>query len=180
MFLLYSYSSLLHFIYTKLRPQAAIEVLTVNIYFYYVDNRLTLDDVDKDYFKTFNKVNGNRVTVDDLITYLTRKHVAPIEEIVKIVNYFDTEEIGSLNENQYMELIMHMRPDEFEELDLNDFDAFDMNGDGFIDAFELFVVLNNMRKYILYDTAVEMINKADEDNDNKINRNEFKKLFEDL
>lgn len=77
-----------------------------------------------------------------------------------------------------MALMKHMRQSDFEELNLKNFDAFDMNKDGFIDAFELFVTLNDMKKFTLYNTAVEMVQRADRNNDNKIDREEFKDLFE--
>lgn len=138
-----------------------------------------MDDVDSDLFETFEKVHTDRVKVDDLITFLIKKHQIPeTESIVKVVDSFDTHNIGALNKEEYMALMKHMRQDDFQELNLKNFDAFDMNKDGFIDAFELFVILNDMKKLTLYDTAVQMVQRADRNNDNKIDREEFKDLFE--
>lgn len=136
-----------------------------------------MDDVDKDFFKMFKKDKDNNVSVNDLTNYLVMRYNKPRPIMLDTVKWYDIQKTGKINKKQYTYLMKTMRSDHFSDKDLNNFDAFDLNRNGFIDAFTLFCVLNNMNVPTLYGTAVEMIRKADKDNDNKINHKEFKNLF---
>lgn len=136
-----------------------------------------MDDVDIDFFKTFDRDEENCVTVKALISYLVIKYTTSRKTIRRIVRYYDSENRGKLNEKEYLDLMRHMRADVFNHKDLNNFDAYDLNRDEFIDEFEFFCVLNNMGFPTLYSKACEMIRKTAKNNDNQINREEFKNLF---
>lgn len=150
-------------------------MLTINIYLYFTE--LTVDDVDSDYFETFSKVENGRVALKDLINYLQIIYIIPPKTLAGIVISYDTDNMGALDKQQYINLMIDMRPDEYEKINLTSFDKFDLKGDGYIDGFELFVVMNRMNIPILYKTANERIRRVSKNNNNKIDRQEFKNLF---
>lgn len=136
-----------------------------------------MNDVDRDFFNFFKKDKENKVKVQDLTNYLIFRYTMAKQIANDNVNLFDSQKTGTLNEKQYMDLMNHIRKNHIYTKDLNNFNAFDLKHQGFIDPFKLFCVLNNMDVPTLYSTAIQMIRKVDKDNDDRINREEFKNIF---
>lgn len=134
-------------------------------------------DVDIHFYKLFRRDDENNVSVNDVTDYLAFRYNISRDIINNTVKWHDLEDKGTLTLQQYLELMEIMRKNIFINKDLNNFNAFDLRHQGFIDALDLYNTLNNMGVPTLYDTALEMIRKADKNNDNKINRDEFKNLF---
>lgn len=151
--------------------------MIINICYYYTARSLTMNDVDRDFFYAFKKDEENKVKVQDLSNYLIFRYKMAEQIAIDTVNSFDLQNTGTLNEKQYLNLMNLMRANHIYPQDLNNFNAFDPKHQGFIDVFQLFCGLNNMGVPTLYGTAIEMIKKVDKDNDNRINRDEFKNLF---
>jgi len=100
------------------------------------------------------------------------------EEILQMINVVDADGDGTIDFEEFIELMEIRMNDSDEEQDIIEvFKVFDGDGNGYITAAELRHVMTNLEEELTEEEVDEMINEADIDGDGQISYNEFKKMM---
>jgi len=100
------------------------------------------------------------------------------EEITQIVQSIDADSSGTIDFNEFLDLMSDKRFQGPEKDELRQaFNMFDKDGNGVISASELGEVMRNLGQKLHEDEIEVMLKEADLDGDSNINFDEFKQMF---
>lgn len=133
----------------------------------------------KEAFDLFDKDRDGAITTQELNDVMTALGQSPTEEdLKKMLQEVDTDGNGIIDLNEFLNLITRHQETSDPEKDMLDvFRMFDKNGDGFITADELSLVMTNLGQSMSDDEVREMIGEADNDGDGRIDYEEFVKMM---
>ncbi|KAH6569233.1 hypothetical protein BASA50_002850 [Batrachochytrium salamandrivorans] len=142
---------------------------------------LTEDEVTefREAFALFDKDGDNTITTKELGTVMRSLGQNPTEaELQEMINELDADGNGTVEFDELMAMMTcKMKDIDFDEERAEAFKMFDKDGNGFITATELKVVMGNIGEKLTDDEIEEMIREADEDGDNQISYEEFVKII---
>jgi calmodulin len=133
----------------------------------------------KEAFQVFDKDNDGMITTKELATVMRSLGQNPTEqEIQEIIKMYDKDESGTIDFNEFFNLIQQkMKDSEQEEELIEAFKVFDREGSGIISRGELEHVMMSVSEKISKEEIDELITLADTDNDGFINYEEFVKMM---
>ena len=133
----------------------------------------------KQAFALFDLDGNGFITNDELGTVLRKMGQEPTEEeIVQMINEIDEDGDGTIDFDEFCELMENRMSDENSEADIIEvFKVFDEDGSGNIGASELAHVLSNLDEPLTPAEVQWIVNEADVDGDGTISFDEFKKMM---
>ena len=136
-----------------------------------------------DMFKNFDKDGDGKITFDELKTALQNiGDYKTDKEIHKMLNEVDLDKNGTIEFNEFAIYFdkeiekMQSRRDEMQTI----FNTFDINSDGFVTFEELQTVFSTLGEAMSPERIKDMIKKVDHNHDEKLDFNEFTKLWKTL
>jgi|TARA_B110000008_G_scaffold256490_1_gene273949 calmodulin len=133
----------------------------------------------KQAFALFDLDGNGFITNDELGTVLRKMGQEPTEEeIVQMINEIDEDGDGTIDFDEFCELMENRMSDENSEADIIEvFKVFDEDGSGNIGASELAHVLSNLDEPLTPAEVKWIVDEADVDGDGTISFDEFKKMM---
>ena len=133
----------------------------------------------KQAFALFDLDGNGYITNDELGTVLRKMGQEPTEEeIVQMINEIDEDGDGTIDFDEFCELMENRMSDENSEADIIEvFKVFDEDGSGNIGAAELAHVLSNLDEPLTPAEVKWIVDEADVDGDGTISFDEFKKMM---
>ena len=130
-------------------------------------------------FNLFDKDCDGNIDIRELATVMRTLGYNPNkEELDDIIKTFDEDESGTIDKEEFINLLSTKMKEQKEDKDLLEiFNVFDKNKDGFITEDDINYVIDEIGDDLDEDIISELIAKGDEDNDGRINFIEFKKIF---
>ena len=134
-------------------------------------------------FKSFDKDGNGKITFDELkIALQNIGDYKTDKEIRAMINEVDLDKNGTIEFNEFAIYFdkeigkMQTRRDEM----LTIFNSFDINKDGYITFDELQTVFSNLGETMSPESIKDMIKEVDLNHDEKLDFNEFTKLWKTL
>lgn len=133
----------------------------------------------KESFKIFDKDEDGRISTNELKNVLNLLGKSPSEqELWDIISEFDKDGNGTIEFDEFVELISRLDSGDHEEENLkNAFEVFDKDGNGYIDKDELKEVMKQLGENLSDGQILKMMKEADGNSDGLIDFNEFKNLM---
>ena len=131
-------------------------------------------------FSLFDKDGDGTITTKELGTVMRSMGQMPTEkELLDMINEVDSDGNGFIDFQEFLTLVARKMSaeTESEEEMMHAFKVFNRDGDGFISAPELRLVMVNLGEKLTDEELDEMIREADVDGDGQINFEEFKRLM---
>ncbi|KAI8508559.1 PREDICTED: calmodulin-alpha-like isoform X1 [Branchiostoma belcheri] len=129
----------------------------------------------KDVFSLFDRDGSGHVTSDELGEVLRNLGVhTTIAELQDMINEMDADGSGTIDFPEFLMVMAKKQRDADNEKEIREaFRVFDKDGNGFITASELRVVMANLGEKLTDEEVDEMLDEADIDGDGHINYQEF-------
>jgi len=133
----------------------------------------------KEVFSLFDKDGDGTITTKELGTVMRALGQNPTEaEIQDMIHEVDLDSSGSIEFNEFCELMTKRIRETDTEAEMREaFAVFDRDGNGFITAEELRIVMTNLGEKLSESEVAEMIREADLDGDGQINYDEFCRMM---
>lgn len=130
-------------------------------------------------FDMFDKDGDGTVTTEELTAVLRSMGQNPTEAVVQeMMDDVDTDGSGTVEFDEFVGLMTKYLLSSNPEEDLREsFKVFDKDGNGFISAAELRLVMTNLGEKMTDAEVDEMILEADLDGDGQINYEEFVRMM---
>jgi len=131
-------------------------------------------------FSLFDKDGDGTITTKELGTVMRSMGQMPSEkELRDMINEVDSDGNGFIDFQEFLTLVARkmMTEKETDEEMMQAFKVFNRDGDGFISAPELRLVMVNLGEKLTDEEIQEMIREVDVDGDGQINFEEFKRLM---
>ena len=130
-------------------------------------------------FSLFDKERDGTISTRDLGTVMRALGQTPLEfELQDMVKEVVPDCNGTINFSEFLTILTRIMKDANPEEEMRDaFRVFDKDGNGFISAAELKIVMTKLGEKLTDEEAEEMIRGADVDGDGQINYEEFVKLM---
>ncbi|XP_053388872.1 uncharacterized protein LOC123524074 [Mercenaria mercenaria] len=134
----------------------------------------------KEAFALFDKDASGTISTEELGTVMRSLGQNPTDtELRDMINEVDIDGNGEIDFGEFLEMMAkrcHDHPDPQREL-REAFNVFDKDGDGFISAEELRVVMTNLGEKLTKKEVDEMLREADINGDGKIDYDEFVQMM---
>ena len=142
------------------------------------DNEEVVKEI-KEAFNAFDKDCDGFITIAELGTVMRTLGQNPTkEELDEIIKEFDKDESGTIDLNEFMELMKNKLKEQREGQELIEtFKIFDKDADGLINAEDIRYILNKVGETLEEELIEALINKGDKDKDGKISYPEFKMVM---
>lgn len=129
----------------------------------------------KEAFMLFDKDLDGRITATELGIVMRSLGQRPSEtELKNMVTMVDQDGNGTIEFNEFLHMMSKKMKETDKEEELKEaFRVFDRNGDGFISAPELRLVMTNLGEKLTDEEVEDMIKEADLDGDGLVNYDEF-------
>ncbi|KAJ6218910.1 hypothetical protein RDWZM_004722 [Blomia tropicalis] len=129
----------------------------------------------KEAFMLFDKDLDGRITATELGIVMRSLGQRPTEtELKNMVTMVDQDGNGTIEFNEFLHMMSKKMKETDKEEELKEaFRVFDRNGDGFISAPELRLVMTNLGEKLTDEEVEDMIKEADLDGDGLVNYDEF-------
>ena len=134
----------------------------------------------KEAFSLFDKDGDGCISTEELGTVMRSLGQNPTEaELQDMINEIDEDGNGTVEFNEFLVMMVKKSdPNADKEQELKEaFRVFDKNGDGFISAEELKLVMSRLGEELTDQELEEMISEADKDGDKQVNFEEFKMMM---
>ena len=133
----------------------------------------------KEAFSLFDKDGDNTITTKELGTVMRSLGQDPTdEELNDVIHEVDANGNGTIDFPEFLEMMVRKIRDKDLEAEIKEaFRVFDKDGNGFISASELRIVMVNLGEKLSDNEINEMIREADVDGDGHINYDEFVKMM---
>jgi len=146
-----------------------------------METKLTQDQLDelKSSFAIYDLDGDGRITMRELGSVMRALGHNPTEaKILTFINTVDTDQSGSIDFQEFCELMSTKMREMDTEADIIDaFRVFDVEGKGYITAYELRHVMTNLGEKLTDEEVNEMVSEADSDGDGVINYTDFVKIM---
>ena len=132
----------------------------------------------KEAFSLFDKDGDGTITTKELGTVMRSLGQNPTEaELADMINEVDADGNGTIDFPEFLTMMARKMKDtdSEEEIIIEAFKVFDKDGNGFISAAELRLIMTNLSA--TDEEVDEMIREADIDGDGQINYEEFVKMM---
>ena len=134
----------------------------------------------KEAFSLFDKDGDGCISTEELGTVMRSLGQNPTEaELQDMINEIDEDGNGTVEFNEFLVMMVKKSdPNADKEQELKEaFRVFDKNGDGFISAEELKLVMSRLGEELTDQELEEMISEADKGGDKQVNFEEFKMMM---
>ena len=133
----------------------------------------------KEMFSLFDKERDGTISTRDLGTVMRALGQTPLEfELQDMVKEVVPDCNGTIHFSEFLTILTRIMKDANPEEEMRDaFRVFDKDGNGFISAAELKIVMTKLGEKLTDEEAEEMIRGTDVDGDGQINYEEFVKLM---
>lgn len=130
-------------------------------------------------FQLFDKNNNGRISTLELRAILEKLNYKPSEDDLKsMISIVDTDGSGSIEFMEFLELMAYkMDQRDSEEEVLEAFRIFDKDNKGYITRIDFKTIMKHLGETIEEDELDELMKDCDEDQDDQLNYEEFKKLM---
>ena len=133
----------------------------------------------KEAFNVFDKDCDGFITTDELATVMRSLGYNPTkEELDELIKLYDKDESGTIDLNEFMDLMNNKLKEQQEEQELLEtFQVFDKDADGLISAEDLRYVIKAVGEELEDDLIDQLIEQGELDQDGKINYHEFVRIM---
>ncbi|TRY79978.1 hypothetical protein TCAL_07547 [Tigriopus californicus] len=133
----------------------------------------------KEAFQEFDKDGSGTISTKELLPILRAIGQNPTEdEILNLVIEFDMNGDGTIDFEEFLEMMTKQSKDIDQTQEIKEaFKIFDRDGNGYIDAKELKMVVTRMGEALTAAEAEEFMQEADINGDGKLDYEEFLKMM---
>jgi len=130
-------------------------------------------------FKEFDKDGSGTISTKELLPVLRSMGQNPTEdEILNMVIEYDANGDGTIDFEEFIEMMTKKASDVDQTAEIREaFKIFDRDGNGFIDAKELKLVMTRMGQALTASEAEDFMREADTNGDGKLDYDEFARIM---